>query len=196
MLSKKRSLATLSPEERLLSVTYGSRAFSGEIPRFEIPEEGMPAEAAYRLITDELNLDGNPALNLATFVTTWMEPEAEKLIGDTLNKNLVDQEEYPQTGVIQERAVNILARLFNAPRGESGVGTATVGPSAAIMLATRSTSGEVLRVTGTRTVGLSPADGSMAAPCDWLAGWSIHHSPPKTRTATATARNTPSTVRW
>ncbi len=135
MLSKKRSLATLSPEERLLSVTYGSRAFSREIPRFEIPEEGMPAEAAYRLITDELNLDGNPALNLATFVTTWMEPEAEKLIGDTLNKNLVDQEEYPQTGVIQERAVNILARLFNAPRGESGVGTATVGSSEAIMLA-------------------------------------------------------------
>ncbi len=135
MLSKKRSLSTLSPEELILSVTYGSRTFSREIPRFEIPEEGMPAEAAYRLISDELNLDGNPALNLATFVTTWMEPEAEKLIACTLNKNLVDQEEYPQTGVIQERAVNMLARLFHAPKGASGIGTATVGSSEAIMLA-------------------------------------------------------------
>ncbi|MCL4485264.1 MAG: glutamate decarboxylase [Nitrospirae bacterium] len=135
MLSKKHSLSTLSPEERLLSVTYGSRSFSQEVPRFEIPGEGIPAEAAYRLISDELNLDGNPALNLATFVTTWMEPEAERLIADTLNKNLVDQEEYPQTGVIQERVINMLARLFHAPKGEGGIGTATVGSSEAIMLA-------------------------------------------------------------
>ncbi len=135
MLSKKRPIATLSPEERLLSVTYGSRSFSREIPRFEIPGEGVPAEVAYRLITDELNLDGNPALNLATFVTTWMEPEAERLIDCTLNKNLVDQEEYPQTGVIQERVVNMLARLFHAPKGGEGIGTATVGSSEAIMLA-------------------------------------------------------------
>ncbi len=135
MISKKRAIRTMPPEDRLLSVTYGSRAFSREIPRFEIPEKGIPAEAAYRLIADELNLDGNPALNLATFVTTWMEPEAEKLIAGTLNKNLVDQEEYPQTGVIQERAVNMLARLFNAPKGASGIGTATVGSSEAIMLA-------------------------------------------------------------
>ena len=135
MISKNRPIATLSPEERLLSLTYGGRSFSREIPRFEIPGEGVPAEAAYRLIIDELNLDGNPALNLATFVTTWMEPEAERLIGSTLNKNLVDQEEYPQTGVIQERVVNMLSRLFHAPKGEGGIGTATVGSSEAIMLA-------------------------------------------------------------
>ncbi len=135
MLSRKRSLAPLTPEERLLSVTYGGRSFSREVPRYEMPREGIPAEAAYRLITDELNLDGNPSLNLATFVTTWMEPEAERLVNCTLNKNLVDQEEYPQTGVIQERVVNMLSRLFHAPKGEGGIGTATVGSSEAIMLA-------------------------------------------------------------
>ncbi|MGC8529204.1 MAG: glutamate decarboxylase [Leptospirillia bacterium] len=135
MLSKKRQLATLTPEERLLSVTYGGRSFSREIPRYEMPGEGVPAETVYRLITDELNLDGNPSLNLATFVTTWMEPEAEKLVNCTLNKNLVDQEEYPQTGVIQERVVNMLSRLFHAPKEGEGVGTATVGSSEAIMLA-------------------------------------------------------------
>ncbi len=135
MLSKKRSLDGLPSHERLLSFTYGGRSFSQDIPRFEIPDHGIPPESAYRLIADELNLDGNPSLNLATFVTTWMEPEAERLIALTLNKNLVDQEEYPQTGVIQERVVNILARLFNAPSGEGGTGTSTVGSSEAIMLA-------------------------------------------------------------
>ena len=44
-----------------------------------------------------------------------MEPEAERLIIDTLNKNFVNQEEYPQTAEIQSRCVNILARLFGAP---------------------------------------------------------------------------------
>ena len=83
----------------------------------------MPADAAYQICHDELNLDGNPALNLASFVTTWMEPEAERLIVESLNKNYVDQDEYPQTTVIQERCVNMLARLFHAPHDAEAVGT-------------------------------------------------------------------------
>lgn len=135
MLSKKRPLSRTSLESRLLSPTYGNRSFELKIPKYEIPATGIPADVAYQLIADELNLDGNPALNLATFVTTWMEPEAEKLIMQTLNKNMVDQDEYPQTGAIHERVVNILARLFNAPKGDSSTGTATIGSSEAIMLA-------------------------------------------------------------
>jgi glutamate decarboxylase len=94
----------------------------------------MPAEVAYRIIHDELNLDGNPALNLATFVTTWMEPEADRLVAENFNKNYIDQDEYPQSTEIHNRCVNILAHLFNAPLDADAVGTATVGSSEAIHL--------------------------------------------------------------
>ncbi len=129
MLSKKRI-----PVRKHISATYASRAFTRPIPRYEIPEDGVGPDVAYQLIHDEMNLDGNPALNLASFVTTWMEPQAERLIMESLNKNLIDQEEYPQTGVIQARVVNMLARLFHAREQHEFVGTATVGSSEAIML--------------------------------------------------------------
>ncbi|MDR3291566.1 MAG: glutamate decarboxylase [Methanobrevibacter sp.] len=114
---------------------YGTRYFSQPIPKFEIPEEGMPSDVAYRLIHDELNLDGNPNLNLASFVTTWMEDEAEKLIAENNCKNFVDNDEYPQTGIIHSRIVNMLAKLFNAPESFNFAGASTIGSSEAIMLA-------------------------------------------------------------
>lgn len=95
----------------------------------------MSADAAYQLVHDELNLDGNPALNLASFVTSWMEPQADRLATETLNKNLIDQDEYPQTEVAHERVVSMIGRLFHAPVGENPTGTATIGSSEAIMLA-------------------------------------------------------------
>jgi glutamate decarboxylase len=94
----------------------------------------MPPRAAYQLIREELNLDGNPTLNLASFVTTWMEPEANQLIMDSVGKNFVDNDEYPQTEKIQTRVVNMLARLFNSPEKSESLGTATIGSSEAIML--------------------------------------------------------------
>ena len=94
----------------------------------------MPARAAYQLIHDELNLDGNPALNLASFVTTWMEPEAQQLATETLNRNFVDQDEYPQTEEIHHRVISMIGGLFNAPDEGEPVGTATIGSSEAIML--------------------------------------------------------------
>lgn len=110
------------------------RYFRDRIPRFEMPLNEMPANAAYQLIHDELNMDGNPALNLASFCTTWMEPEAQKLIAESINKNFIDHDQYPQTEVIHERLVNMLARLFNSPENCESVGTATIGSSEAIML--------------------------------------------------------------
>jgi glutamate decarboxylase len=94
----------------------------------------MPADAAYQLVHDELNLDGNPLLNLASFVTTWMEPEGNKLALETMSKNLVDQDEYPQTELLHQRVVAILGRLLNVPGEPVPIGTATVGSSEAIML--------------------------------------------------------------
>jgi glutamate decarboxylase len=134
MLSEKQDLSKMKKSEKEHTTTYGSRYFAESIPKFEIPEEGMPAKAAYWLIREELNLDGNPRLNLASFVTTWMEPEANRLIADSISKNYVDNDEYPQTSKIQDRVVNMLARLFNAPQDCKSVGSGTIGSSEAIML--------------------------------------------------------------
>jgi glutamate decarboxylase len=118
-----------------LAPAYGSRYLSDPVPKYRLPEGDMPARLAYQLIHDELALDGNPALNLATFVTTWMEPEAEALMAETINVNSIDQDEYPQTTEIQNRCVSILADLFHADDSEHAMGTATVGSSEAIHLA-------------------------------------------------------------
>lgn len=119
---------------QLTGSTYSGRYFTDEIPEHEIPAASMPARAAQQLIRDELNLDGNPALNLASFVTTWMEPEAQELATETLNRNFVDQDEYPQTEEIHHRVVSMVGRLFNAPADGQPTGTATIGSSEAIML--------------------------------------------------------------
>jgi len=117
------------------TTTYGSRYFTEPIAKYEISKEGMPSKTAFRLINDELNLDGNPNLNLASFVTTWMEEEADKLIAENNSKNFVDNDEYPQTAIIQNRVVNMIARLFNVPSENDFIGTSTIGSSEAIMLA-------------------------------------------------------------
>ncbi|XP_015058106.1 glutamate decarboxylase [Solanum pennellii] len=117
--------------------TFASRYVRTSLPRFKMPENSIPKEAAYQIINDELMLDGNPRLNLASFVTTWMEPECDKLMMDSINKNYVDMDEYPVTTELQNRCVNMIAHLFNAPLedGETAVGVGTVGSSEAIMLA-------------------------------------------------------------
>jgi len=117
--------------------TFASRYVQESLPRFQMPERSIPKDAAYQIISDELMLDGNPRLNLASFVTTWMEPECDKLIMQAINKNYVDMDEYPVTTELQNRCVNIIANLFNAPLSdeEEAVGVGTVGSSEAIMLA-------------------------------------------------------------
>src|SRR3954471_18162605 len=101
-------------------------------PDHAIPEEAMTEVAAMRLVEQELAGEGLPERNLATFVTTWMEPEARQLIDGNLHRNFIDHAEYPQTFEIQERCVRMLAELFHAP-GET-TGTSTQGSSEAIML--------------------------------------------------------------
>ncbi|OZJ06656.1 hypothetical protein BZG36_00278 [Bifiguratus adelaidae] len=116
------------------SLAYGSRYATAEIPKWELPKHSSEPRTAYQLVHDELELDGRPALNLASFVHTWMEPEADKLVMENINKNLSDQDEYPQTMVIHGRCISILGNLWKIPKGQNAVGTATVGSSEAIML--------------------------------------------------------------
>ncbi len=94
----------------------------------------MRPDTAYQLIHDELMLDGNARLNLATFVTTWMEPEAERLMVESFDKNMVDKDEYPRTADLEMRCVNMLSRLWHSPEGEEATGTSTTGSSEAAML--------------------------------------------------------------
>ncbi|HEY1704889.1 MAG TPA: glutamate decarboxylase [Trebonia sp.] len=110
-----------------------SREKSCEIPRYKLPETGVLPRTALQIVRDELILDGNARLNLATFVTTWMEPEAEELMAETAQKNMIDKDEYPQTAELEKRCVNILGHLWHAPGGEA-TGCSTTGSSEACML--------------------------------------------------------------
>ncbi|KDQ60253.1 hypothetical protein JAAARDRAFT_32632 [Jaapia argillacea MUCL 33604] len=104
------------------------------VPKYTIPESGINSKAAYQLIHDETLLDGNPTLNLASFVHTWMPVEGEKLIMENINKNAVDLDEYPATQIIHNRCISMIADLWKAPKDSKVIGTATCGSSEAIML--------------------------------------------------------------
>lgn len=133
MVTKQRKISELSDRDKSLSPVYGRTAMDRPVPKYELPEGELSADTAYNLIHDELMLDGNARLNLATFVTTWMEPQAEKLMAESFDKNMIDKDEYPFTAMIEERCINIVTRLFNAP--ETGVGASAIGSSEAVMLA-------------------------------------------------------------
>jgi len=107
---------------------------NARIPRHELPEGELPPDVAYGIIHDELMLDGNARLNVATFVTTSMEPQAEKLMIECFDKNMIDKDEYPQTAEIEARCVNMLGRLWHAPEAEQMTGCSTTGSSEAAML--------------------------------------------------------------
>lgn len=105
-----------------------------EIPRNRLSDQGLPGDLAYQLIHDHLMLDGNARLNLATFVGTWMEPEARRLMEECADKNIIDKDEYPQTAELEERCLRILADLWHAPDPAAAIGTSTTGSSEGCML--------------------------------------------------------------
>ncbi|NGO77496.1 glutamate decarboxylase [Streptomyces sp. YC504] len=104
-------------------------------PRHRMPAGPLPPATAYQLVHDELMLDGNARLNLATFVTTWMEPQAGVLMAECRDKNMIDKDEYPRTAELERRCVAMLADLWHAPDPQSAVGCSTTGSSEACMLA-------------------------------------------------------------
>jgi glutamate decarboxylase len=103
-------------------------------PLRRLAEDGIGHEAAYELISSELLLDGSARLNLATFVTTWMPSQADRLMAQTAEKNMIDKDEYPQTAEIESRCVEILADLWHAPPSDKATGCSTTGSSEAAML--------------------------------------------------------------
>jgi glutamate decarboxylase len=105
------------------------------LPRSSLASDPVDADVAYQLIHDELLLDGSARLNLATFVTTWMEPQAGRLMAECVDKNMIDKDEYPQTAELERRCVAILADLWHAPTPATATGCSTTGSSEACMLA-------------------------------------------------------------
>ena len=115
---------------------YGGRSLSNMASKYNLPKDEMTPRDAYQLVHDELMLDGNSRLNLATFVTTWIEPEAKQLMSETFDKNMIDKDEYPQTAEIEMRCVNILSDLFHGHTNDKkeACGCSTIGSSEAAML--------------------------------------------------------------
>jgi len=122
-----------------IAPAYTGRLSTDPVPSLRLPADAMEPAAAYRFIHDELMLDGSSRLNLATFVTTWMDPEAEKLMAETFDKNMIDKDEYPATAAIESRCVAMVADLFHAEGlrdddASTATGVTTIGSSEAVML--------------------------------------------------------------
>lgn len=130
--SKERRRLALNP---FFGEADPTAAMNTAPPRHRLPDGPLPPSTAYRLVHDELMLDGNSRLNLATFVTTWMEPQAGVLMGECRDKNMIDKDEYPRTAELERRCVAMLADLWNAPDPRATVGCSTTGSSEACMLA-------------------------------------------------------------
>ena len=114
---------------------YSSRYAAGtELSKFKIPHDGAPADVVHQLLKDELDLDGRPSLNLASFVGTYMEKEAEQLMIENLSKNMSDADEYPAMMDMHARCISIIAHMWGVQKGEKAIGTATTGSSEAIHL--------------------------------------------------------------
>lgn len=113
---------------------YESEYATSPIPKFRLPASGANGQTVAQLIRDDLELDGKPSLNLASFVNTYIDPIAEKLAVENMTKNMSDSDEYPALMNIHQRCISMLAHLWHAPQGSSPIGTATTGSSEAIHL--------------------------------------------------------------
>jgi glutamate decarboxylase len=118
----------------LTSVPRFTRQGMLDVAKDRIPDGDMLPQTAYQIVMDEVMLDGNARFNLATFVTTWMDEEADKLYAATFDKNMVDKDEYPQTAEIESRCVRMLADLWHTPSATDSIGTSTTGSSEGCML--------------------------------------------------------------
>src|SRR3954453_961668 len=125
-------MTTTEPRIEADATLFGNRFLTQEVPTRYFPEVGMTAQDAMRLVSEDLALEGDPARNLATFVTTWMEPQAQEIIAQNLHRNFIDHAEYPRTAEIEQRCIRMLADLSHAPGPTTGA--RTQGSSEAIML--------------------------------------------------------------
>ncbi|MFI5022752.1 MAG: glutamate decarboxylase [Alphaproteobacteria bacterium] len=113
---------------------YGTRAADVAVPKYRMPMHELPPDVAHALVSDELILDGNARQNLATFCSTYLDAEVHQLMDASIDKNMIDKDEYPATAELESRCVHILADLWNVPKAASAIGCSTTGSSEACML--------------------------------------------------------------
>jgi len=114
--------------------TYATQAMETSIPKGRIPKESLRPDVAYHIVQDQLMLDGNARQNLATFCQTWFDDEIHKLMDQSIDKNMIDKDEYPATAEIENACVHMLADLWNSPSAATTIGCSTTGSSEAAML--------------------------------------------------------------
>ncbi|WP_132992370.1 glutamate decarboxylase [Gordonia zhaorongruii] len=127
-------MAQNDDDRMVLSPVFNRSGERTSLPRHQMPEEMMLPSTAYQIVHDQAMLDGNSRLNLATFVSTYMDKEAELLYAQTVDKNMIDKDEYPATAEIEDRCWRILGNLWHNPDVEQAIGTSTIGSSEACML--------------------------------------------------------------
>ncbi|MEM7022444.1 MAG: glutamate decarboxylase [Pseudomonadota bacterium] len=138
--SGKNPVAPVSLKSRdeirdlLFDTTFAARDTQKPLPKYTFPENQNSPRDIRQLVVDELMLDGNPRMNLATFCQTWEELEVHEIMDLSIDRNLIDKSEYPQTAELEIRCTHMLASLWNAPNEGNSVGTSTVGSSEACML--------------------------------------------------------------
>ena len=113
---------------------YSSKELISALPKKKFPKSQQNARNVFSAVRDELMLDGNSRQNLATFCQTWVDDEAREIMDLSIDKNMIDKDEYPQTAEIENRCVHMLADLWNSPTPETTLGCSTVGSSEAAML--------------------------------------------------------------
>jgi glutamate decarboxylase len=117
-----------------LDVHVAERYFTKRAIVRHMPEHSREPRTALAVLESEVLLDGDPMKNLATFVTTYMDPEARAIIAANLHRNYIDHAEYPRTAEISKRCVRMMHCLFHGEGEPDAPGTACAGSSEAVML--------------------------------------------------------------
>src|SRR6201986_4473093 len=120
--------------EQIEDCVFAGHSLTTSVPKYRFPQDETLPKEAFQVVADELMLDGNSRQNLATFCQTWLEPEVMALMALSVDKNMIDKDEYPQTAEIEARCVHMLADLWNSPEARNTLGTSTTGSSEAGML--------------------------------------------------------------
>ncbi len=117
------------------AAVFGSEEMLQPAPCDTIPQHGTRPEIAYQMVKDETFAQTQPRLNLATFVTTYMDPFATKLMNEAIATNYIDETEYPRVAVMNAKCINIMANLWNSPeQNKWKTGALAIGSSEACML--------------------------------------------------------------
>jgi glutamate decarboxylase len=116
-------------------IIFGSETMREPAPSEFIPSHKTPAEIAYQIVKDETFPQTQPRLNLATFVTTYMDDYGTRLMNEAVGINYIDETEYPRVAVMCGRCINMVANMWNTPEeGDWKTGAVGIGSSEACML--------------------------------------------------------------